>query len=91
MTVIARITVYPDHIVTVRNALLAAVAASNAEEGCEQYQLFNEDKTTHFVIIERWSNEAALVAHTKAPAFSQLSSILTGRAELEILKLTALS
>ena len=42
------------------------VAGSQAEEGCIEYDLYeNKDAPNSFVFIEKWKDEAALDAHTK--------------------------
>ena len=42
------------------------VAGSQAEEGCIEYDLYeNKDAPNSFVFIEKWKDEAALEAHTK--------------------------
>lgn len=58
-----------------RDAIAAMVEASNAEEGCIAYSFTHDivdPSTMH--IVEKWEDEAALVAHFQTPhmaAFQQ--------------------
>lgn len=65
---IADVTAKPEHIDELRAALNKLIAPSRAEEGCLQYDLYEDrEKPGHFVFIERWRDAAALAAHAKAP------------------------
>lgn len=65
---IADVTAKPEHIDALRAALMKLIAPSRAEDGCLQYDLYEDrEKPGHFVFIERWRDAAALAAHAKAP------------------------
>ena len=64
----ADVTAKPEHIEAVRAALMKLIAPSRAEDGCLQYDLFEDrEKPGHFIFVERWRDAAALAAHAKAP------------------------
>lgn len=62
-----------------RAAIAAMVAASNAEEGCIAYA-FTEDLLEPGVIhiVEKWRDEAALVAHFATPHMAAFQAALAG-------------
>ncbi|WP_086619401.1 putative quinol monooxygenase [Erythrobacter tepidarius] len=65
--------------VAARAAIAAMVAASNAEEGCIAYA-FTEDLLEPGVIhiVEKWRDEAALVAHFATPHMAAFQAALAG-------------
>lgn len=88
--IIAVITAEPEHVITVRDALQSAVPLVRLEKGCIQYDLYEDTlNKARFIMIERWSDEQALLAHTKANPFITLSRILDARANLEIMDIGA--
>ncbi|WP_176053137.1 putative quinol monooxygenase [Paraburkholderia caribensis] len=89
---IATITTTPEHVDTVKTALVAAVAAVRKEAGCERYDLHHDaDNQNRFVMVERWSNQTALTDHANGAAFQKLAATLTDRATLEIINLVEIS
>lgn len=60
-----------------RAAIAAMVAASNAEEGCIAYA-FTEDLLEPGVIhiVEKWTDEAALVEHFATPHMAAFQAAL---------------
>lgn len=62
----------------VREAMLAAQAATRSEQGCVSY-LFAEalEEPGHFVLVERWSDRAALDAHFRSSGFERYQSDVT--------------
>ncbi|MGG1947706.1 putative quinol monooxygenase [Trinickia sp. NRRL B-1857] len=83
--IIAVITAEPAHADAVGQALQSAVPAVRTEPGCIQYDLHqDQSKPGRFVMIEQWRDAQALKAHAEGAAFQKLSSVLDGRASLEI-------
>lgn len=62
-----------------RAAVADMVAASNAEEGCIAYA-FTEDLLEPGVIhiVEKWQDEAALLAHFATPHMAAFQAALAG-------------
>ncbi|PLY99947.1 antibiotic biosynthesis monooxygenase [Burkholderia sp. WAC0059] len=90
--IVAVITAEPAHSDAVEHALQAAVTAVRTEPGCIQYDLHrDQSKPGRFVMIEQWSDEQALKTHGEAEAFRKLSSVLDGRASLEITDLAKIA
>jgi quinol monooxygenase YgiN len=64
----AEVTAKPEHVDDLRAALKMLIAPSRAEDGCLQYDLYEDrEKPGHFIFFERWRDAAALAAHAKAP------------------------
>lgn len=85
IVVIAEIEPTPDDEGPVEEALLAAVPRVRSEDhGCERYELHRDGRTGHFVMVERWADEAALEAHAAGAAFAALSTALEGRLAVPI-------
>ncbi|WP_186055169.1 putative quinol monooxygenase [Burkholderia gladioli] len=83
--VVAVITAEPAHADAVEQALQAAVLAVRAEPGCIQYDLHrDQSKPGRFVMIEQWRDAQAQKAHGEAGAFRKLSTVLDGRATLDV-------
>jgi quinol monooxygenase YgiN len=63
----AEVTAKPEYIEPLRAALMMLIAPSRAEDGCLQYDLYEDrGQPGHFIFIERWRDAAALAAHAKA-------------------------
>ncbi|RQZ29893.1 antibiotic biosynthesis monooxygenase [Burkholderia sp. Bp9090] len=90
--VVATITADPQHAATVEAALVAAVPAVRAEDGCEKYELHRHRAAFHrFTMVERWRDEHALNVHGMTPAFQTLSlAALEGKATLDVVLLEKL-
>lgn len=66
--VIARITARADKVPEVRSLLLSLIEPTQEENGCIQYQLFqNKSDPTDFTFVEEWVNDAAIDAHLATP------------------------
>lgn len=77
VVVVATITPRPGEHAAVREALLAAVPAVHAEDGCELYALHEKDD--RLVMIEQWSSAEALAIHSRGAALAELGPRLDGR------------
>lgn len=65
-----------------KQAALAIVADSRAEEGCLNYDFHQAiDDATVFFWHETWANESALEAHFEKPYFADLTAKLKDIAE----------
>lgn len=72
MSITKKITLksFPTKADELKTLLLMMVEKSRAEEGCLQYDLYQESSDTNtFHLIERWENEQTLAAHKLTPHF----------------------
>lgn len=77
LSIIATIVAHPEHRETVRQALTAMLAPTRAEIGCQQYDLhIDQADPNRMVMIERWTDAAALDAHVATPHMAQLKAII---------------
>jgi len=52
------------------------VEASNREEGCLQYELYQyQDERCHYIIIEEWKDEASLKHHQETPHYKNFGRV----------------
>jgi len=88
--VIATIEAKPAHLGVVLAALKDMLARSRAETGCLQYDLHvDANKPCSLVMVERWTDAAALDLHLETPHFRQLQQTLDGAIDnLSIIRLT---
>jgi quinol monooxygenase YgiN len=92
--VIAHIRAKPEHLETFREVLTGYVQPTRAEAGCFVYDLFQDrSDATHFTFIEEWSDEAALMAHSKSPHITAGRERLSGLASAptEVIRYTRLA
>jgi quinol monooxygenase YgiN len=86
--VVATMTVKPESVDTVRDALARAVEEVHDEPGCQLYSLHQTGET--FVFIEQWADEEALKAHSTAPAigkmFTAAGEHLAGAPDIKMLQ-----
>ena len=73
LIVVATIDAQADHIDAVRAALEAVVPPSRTESGCLRYELHLDNKIPpRFIMLEEWTDKAALTAHYATPHFKAL-------------------
>jgi quinol monooxygenase YgiN len=87
--VVATIRPRPDQRAEVIAALEKAIARVHAEDpGCLLYAL--HQAPDRLVMIEKWTDQAALGAHSRSAAAAQMTADLDGKlaSELEVLILT---
>lgn len=90
--VVAVIEAAPEHADTVSQALEEAVPSVRKEPGCEQYELHRDVTAPHrFVMLERWSDEAAFQQHDDGHAFKKLAGVLATRATLQVTHLVRIA
>ncbi|OKH19849.1 antibiotic biosynthesis monooxygenase [Hydrococcus rivularis NIES-593] len=62
--VVARVIALPDKIEELKAVLLQIVEPTRQEEGCIQYDLFqNQTDPTDFTFVEEWTTKEALDKH----------------------------
>jgi quinol monooxygenase YgiN len=91
MSIVVVATIYPapEHREDVIAAFSDTIARVHAEDdGCELYALHEgEDR---LVMIEKWTSEEKLAAHSRGPALAELNGRidgkLAGRADLQVLR-----
>lgn len=77
LIVVATIDAQPQHIDAVRAALEAVVPPSRAESDCLRYELHVDNKIpTRFIMLEEWTDKAALARHAAAPHSKTLGAAL---------------
>ena len=87
--IVAPLTVKPEYLEEVTQAMLAVVAASREELGCLQYDLHREiDSSNNFVFYERWRSDEAVAQHEATAHFQHFIKQLDGKLKsIEIKKL----
>lgn len=91
LRVVATIPTDPAAGDAVRAGLAELVAATRAEEGCEEYVAYESDAVPGlFVTVETWREQADLDAHMATPhiakAFEVLGQALTGEVAIHPLR-----
>ncbi|MDQ1531572.1 MAG: hypothetical protein QOE37_1677 [Microbacteriaceae bacterium] len=65
----------PEHSAELLERLVALARASHADPGCIVYRVFQDrDRADRFVLVEDWSDQAALEAHNAQPYVTQFLS-----------------
>lgn len=78
--IVAPLTVKPEYLEDVTQALLAIVAASREEPGCLQYDLHREIGSSHsFVFYERWRSDEAVALHEASEHFQHFIKQIDGK------------
>lgn len=92
LTIIANITAKAEHRDRIRAALLDLIEPTRVEEGCQRYELFedNEDPN-HFMFHECWESPALWQKHRTAPGFvAHFGAIKGGFAALTVCQMHAI-
>jgi quinol monooxygenase YgiN len=71
---------FRDEVIAALNKTQEHVHAT--EQGCELYALHGNDG--HLVMIEKWTSQADLEAHFRAPPFGALGGLLDGKLDRDI-------
>jgi len=77
--VVATLIPKPDQVDEVRAVLLKTIPEVHQEPGCKLYAL--HEAPGKFVFVEEWADDAALVAHSGAPAIGAMIKTLDGSLE----------
>lgn len=68
LTIVANIHAYPDKIDLVKAELKTLISITQAEEGCIQYDLHQDnDDPAHFLFYENWESRELWQTHMNAP------------------------
>merc|ERR1712117_671747 len=69
-----------------REVFKPAIEATRKESGCRMYELFRGDEEDCFVMLEWWSDAAAIDAHLKTPhiqtLFAHLRELLSDQPDI---------
>ena len=77
LTVIAKMTAKPGSEARLRGSLTGRVEPTLAETGCHTYRVYTAaDHPAALVIIEEWTDEAALQEHYGTPHFKEVAGQL---------------
>lgn len=77
VVVVANIEAAPGRELEVERALRDAVGKVHQEPGCLRYALNRSTRNAAvFTMVEKWSSQAALDAHAKSEAFTELTGKL---------------
>ena len=84
LTIVATITIKPEHKEDVLKAVKAVVDATRKETGNIFYDVFEDvNNPLKFVFIETWKSQAAIDAHNKTAHFNDFVKAVEGKAALE--------
>ncbi|MBL7500903.1 antibiotic biosynthesis monooxygenase [Frankia sp. CNm7] len=85
--IVATVAPKPEHVDEVRRVLLGVIPEVHQEPGCKLYSL--HEGGGKFFFIEEWADDAALAAHSGAPALAamvkDLDGLLEGGFEVHVL------
>jgi len=90
MVIIAKLTIKPEKVKDFAEAAKDIIAKSNAESGCNYYQLFQDPyDNTKFVFVEEYTNQAAVDAHFAAEYFKafgpKIGDLIVGAPEIKVI------
>lgn len=93
LTIVATIKAKPEHAEQVKSELLTLTAASQADQGCIQY-ILHQDNTnvTGFIVYEIWDSNESLQQHVQSSHFQNYVKVTEGMVdEFIITEMTAIS
>lgn len=91
LIVVAPIIAKAGHADTVKTVFGPLIEASRKEAGCLRYEFHVDNNNPHrFLMIEEWTDKAALELHKTTPHFQALGQQLAGLIEVEIIELSKL-
>lgn len=77
LVLIARLKVKPNSVESAKQAALAIIEDSRAEDGCLNYDFHQAiDDETIFIWHETWENKAAIEAHDASKHFKSFSRLI---------------
>jgi (4S)-4-hydroxy-5-phosphonooxypentane-2,3-dione isomerase len=88
--IIAKVFIKPEKTDSFIIAARGIIQNSNAEPGCEFYQLYQDPyDNTKFIFVERYVNQAAVEAHFNADYFKafgpSIANLISSPAEINII------
>jgi len=93
LTIVATIKAKPEHVERVKSELLKLTAASQADQGCIQYDLHQDNANLDgFIVYEVWENNESLQQHVQSPHFQNYVKVTDGMVdEFIITEMTVIS
>lgn len=93
LTIVATIQAKPEHGEQVKSELLTLTAASQADQGCLQYTLHQDNaKATGFIVYEIWESHESLQQHVQSPHFQHYVKVTEGMVDAFVVtEMTAIS
>jgi quinol monooxygenase YgiN len=87
--IVAKVYIKPEKADSFIMAARSIIQNSNAEPGCEFYQLYQDPyDNTKFIFVEKYVNQAAVEAHFSADYFKafgpSIANLVSGPAEINI-------
>lgn len=91
ITIVAKNTVNPESIEAFKKTAAPLIEASQKEEGCHAYFLYQDIKNPGILtFIEEWSSEEAIKKHNESPHFKvivpKLAPFCTAPGEVRLYK-----
>ena len=89
VVVVAVFPAAPGKLDALRSALVEAIPAVHAEEGCELYAI-HDAPDDQIYMLEKWSSVELLDAHGSSPAVARLQELTAGltAAPVHVLRMT---
>jgi quinol monooxygenase YgiN len=85
LTIVANITVKPEHRDDVLKAIKTVVDATRKESGNIFYDVFEDVKNpAKFTFIETWKSQSAIDSHNNSVHFKEFAKFVDGKADLEV-------
>ena len=82
LTIIAHIHAKPSHREKVKSELVKLIAPTQAEAGCLQYDLHQDNENPdQFLFVENWENKKTWDDHMKAPHLAAFGKATDGALE----------
>lgn len=92
LVVVATITAKPGHEAAARQALETVVPPSRGEAACLRYELhLDHGQPGRFIMLEEWTDAAALTQHESTPHFAALVAAIGTLADIQVAKLSKIA
>ena len=90
LTIVANIQTQPDKVDLVKAELEKLIPITRAEEGCQQYDLHQDNENpAHFLFFENWDSRELWQAHMNAPHLAAFIQATEGAlVELKVNEMT---
>jgi|SRR3712207_772791 len=88
VVVVAVFTAAPGRLEELRSALVEAIPAVHAEDGCELYAI-HDAPGDQIYMLEKWTSTELLDAHGSGPAVARLQELTRGltAAEVQVIRM----
>lgn len=92
--IIARAYIKPENVDEFISAAKSIIEASNNEEGCLSYMLYQDPyEKTNFIFVEKWKNQAAIDFHFETEHFkgfgATIADMTSKPTEIKIIDIAA--